>query len=129
MHAEIYANRSFNPGDTALIIEVIRYAVASGEEAAFEEAQRQAGVLLEKSSHCLGFTLTRATRHRNNYLMTVYWDSPDGHLIGFRQSESFAEYQTLLQPYAAMIEDASHYRKTGIELTKKQLVRISGPPR
>jgi heme-degrading monooxygenase HmoA len=112
-----------------LIIEVIRYAIASGEEAAFEEAQRQAGVLLEKSSHCLGFTLTRATRHRSNYLMTIYWDSPDGHLIGFRQSGSFSEYQALLQPYAEMIEDASHYRKTGIELTKKQLVRISGPPR
>ncbi len=112
-----------------MIIEVIRYAITEGEEAAFEEAQRQTGALLERSSHCLGYTLTRATRHRNHYMMTIYWDSPDGHLIGFRQSASYAEYQSLLAPYEAVIEDSSHYRKTGIELTKKQLVRISGPPR
>ena len=112
-----------------MVIEVIRYAVTAGDEAAFEDAFRQAAVLLEASSHCLGFTLTRATRERQRYLMSVYWDSPDGHLIGFRQSKAFQEYQDLLQPYAPMIEEDGHYRKTGVELTKKQLVRLSGPPR
>ena len=112
-----------------MVIEVIRYAIAEGEESAFEDAYRKAAVLLEASGHCLGFTLTRATRERSRYLMSVYWDSPDGHLIGFRQSTAFKEFQELLQPYAAMIEEDAHYRKTGIELTKKQLVRLSGPPK
>ena len=112
-----------------MVIEVIRYAITEGEEAAFEGAYRHVAVLLEASGHCLGFTLTRATRERHRYMMTVYWDSPDGHLIGFRQSVAFKEFQELLLPYAAMIEEDGHYRKTGIELTKKALVRISGPPR
>ena len=112
-----------------MVIEVIRYAITAGEETAFEDAYRQAAGLLEASNHCLGFTLTRATRERSRYLMTVYWDSPDGHLIGFRQSAAFKEFQELLSPYAAMIEEDAHYRKTGVELTKKQLVRLSGPPK
>ncbi len=112
-----------------MVIEVIRYAIIEGEESAFEDAYRKAAALLEASGHCLGFTLTRATRERSRYLMSVYWDSPDGHLIGFRQSTAFKEFQELLQPYAAMIEEDAHYRKTGIELTKKQLVRLSGPPK
>lgn len=112
-----------------MVIEVIRYAVRLGDEAAFEDAFRRAAVLLEASSHCLGFTLTRSTRDRHRYMMSVYWDSPDGHLIGFRQSGSFAQYQELTAPYAEMVEETGHYRKTGIELTKKQLVRISGQPR
>ena len=112
-----------------MVIEIIRYAIQPGDEPTFEEAFRQAAVLLEASNHCLGFTLTRATRERNRYMMSVYWDSPDGHLIGFRQSGTFKEYQELLEPYADRIEETGHYRKTGIELTKKQLVRISGPPR
>lgn len=112
-----------------MVIEIIRYAIQPGDETAFEEAFRQAAVLLEASTHCLGFTLTRATRERNRYMMSVFWDSPDGHLIGFRQSGAFKEYQELLAPYGDRIEETGHYRKTGIELTKKQLVRISGPPR
>ncbi len=112
-----------------MVIEVIRYNIRQGEEAAFEDAFRQAAPLLEASNHCIGFTLTRATRERNRYMMSIFWDSPDGHLIGFRQSNGFPQYQELLQPYAEMVEETGHYRKTGIELTKQQLVRISGPPR
>ncbi len=112
-----------------MVIEVIRYAIRPGDETAFEDAHRQVAVLLEASSHCLGFTLTRSTRDRHRYMMIVYWDSPDGHLIGFRQSNAFREYQNLLQPYAETIEESGHYRKTGVEMTKKALVRISGPPR
>ncbi len=112
-----------------MVIEVIRYNVAAGDEVPFEEAYRSAGALLEASSHCLGFSLMRATRERQRYVMTIYWDSPDGHLIGFRQSAAFPQYQELLAPYAPTAEEDAHYRKTGVELTKKQLVRISGPPR
>ena len=112
-----------------MVIEVIRYTVSAGDEAAFEEAYRGAGALLEASSQCLGFSLMRATRERQRYVMTIYWDSPDGHLIGFRQSGAFKAYQEHLAPYTPLVEEDGHYRKTGIELTKKQLVRISGPPR
>ena len=112
-----------------MVIEVIRYDVTPGEEPAFEDAFRRAGVLLENSSHCLGFSLLRATRERHRYLMQVFWDSPDGHLIGFRQSKDFREYQELLAPFTRMDLGEGHFRKTGVELTKKQLVRISGPPR
>lgn len=112
-----------------MVIEVIRYTITAGDEAAFEEAYRGAGALLEASSHCLGFSLMRATRTRERYVMTIYWDSPDGHLIGFRQSVAFKQYQEHLAPWTPAAEEDAHYRKTGIELTKKQLVRISGPPR
>lgn len=112
-----------------MVIEVIRYNIRPGGEQAFEDVFRQAAPLLEASTHCLGFTLIRATRERNRYMMSIYWDSPDGHLIGFRQSSFFAQYHELIQPYAEMVEETGHYRKTGIEMTKKQLVRISGPPR
>ena len=112
-----------------MVIEVIRYTLTSGDEAAFEEACHSGGALLEASSHCLGFSLMRSTRERQRYTMLIYWDSPDGHLIGFRQSAAFKEYQELLAPYASYVEEDGHYRKTGIDLTKKQLVRLSGQPK
>ncbi len=31
--------------------------------------------------------------------------------------------------YNEMVVESAHYRKTGVELTKKQLIRLSGPPK
>ena len=112
-----------------MIIEIIRYTVTPGTEPDFERACRGATQALEGSNACMGFSLTRSTVERNRYLMEVYWESPDGHLISFRQSSLFQDYLQHMSVYAEMIEESAHYRKTGIELTKKSLVRISGPPR
>ena len=114
-----------------MIIELIRYRVTEGQETAFETACSQAAKALSRSSHCLGYNLMRATStaERNRYAFTVYWDTPDGHLIGFRQSEDFAEFNQYLRSFEQVIEEDEHYRRTGIELTKPQLVRVSGGPR
>lgn len=112
-----------------MVIQVVRYTVPPGQELPFEEAYRQASKPLVRSSHCLGYSLTRAVKERNRYLLMVYWDTPDGHLIGFRQSPEFLEYTRRIAPYVDGVEEDEHYRKTGVELTKHQLVRISGPPR
>ena len=111
-----------------MVIELIRYRIAEGQETAFETACSHAAKALGRNSHCLGYSLMRATAtaERNRYAFSVYWDTPDGHLIGFRQSADFAEFDRHLGPFAEMIDEDEHYRKTGIELTKPQLVRISG---
>ncbi|MBV9658423.1 MAG: antibiotic biosynthesis monooxygenase [Verrucomicrobia bacterium] len=114
-----------------MVTEIIRYTVTDGRETEFETACTQAAEPLSRSSHCLGFSLQRATgaTERNRYLFSVYWDSPDGHLIGFRQSQDFAEFNECLAPFAHGVEEDQHYRKTGVELTKQQFVRFSGQPR
>ena len=112
-----------------MVIQVVRYTVSPGEEMKFEEAWRQASKPLANSTHCLGYSLVRATNERNRYLLQVYWDTPDGHRIAFQQSADFEQVRRLLEPFTTGLEEDAHYRKTGIELTKHQLVRISGPPR
>lgn len=112
-----------------MVIQVVRYTVPPGRELEFEEAWRQASRPLTRSTHCLGYSLTRATAERNRYLLMVYWDTPDGHRIAFQHSEDFAEVSRLIEPYAESVEEDAHYRKTGVELVKHQLVRISGPAR
>lgn len=114
-----------------MIIELIRYRVTEGQESAFETACRHAAKSLTRSSHCLGYSLMRATAttERNRYAFTLYWDTPDGHYIGFRQSEDFVEFSRHLEPFATMVEEDQHYRKTGVELTKPSFVRLSGGAR
>lgn len=112
-----------------MVIQVVRYVVPAGREMEFEEAWRRAGRPLANSTHCLGYSLTRATVERNRYLLMVYWDTPDGHRHAYQHSPDFEEVRRLTEPFAEHMEEDAHYRKTGVELTKHQLVRISGPPR
>ena len=82
-----------------MIVEVIRYQIAEGQEAAFEIAYRQAQQYLTDSPHCLGYQLTRCLKHRSRYLLLIRWDSVEGHLQGFRGSPAFQGFLALVAPF------------------------------
>ena len=102
-----------------MIVEVIRYQIADGQEADFEESYRQAQKCLADSSHCLGYRLMRCIKHRGRYLLLIQWDSAEGHLQGFRGSPAFPRFMALVAPYFKQIEEMEHYEQTGIESVKE----------
>ena len=102
-----------------MIVEVIRYQIAEGQEAAFENAYRQAQPHLIDSPHCLGYQLSRCLKHRSRYLLLIRWDSVEGHLQGFRGSPAFQPFMALVAPFFKQIEEMEHYEPTGIELAKE----------
>ena len=102
-----------------MIVEVIRYQIGEGQEAAFENAYRQAQPHLTDSQHCLGYQLTRCLKHRSRYLLLIRWDSVDGHLQGFRGSPAFQRFLALVAPFFRQVEEMEHYEPTGIELAKE----------
>jgi len=102
-----------------MIVEVIRYQIAEGQEAAFEDAYGQAQQYLMDSPHCLGYQLTRCLKHRSRYLLLIRWDSVDGHLQGFRGSPAFQGFLALVAPFFKQVEEMEHYEPTGIEFVKE----------
>src|SRR5262245_22631993 len=101
-----------------MIVEVIRYRIAEGQEAAFEDAYRQAQKYLADSSHCLGYQLVRCLKHRSLYVLLIRWDSVEGHLQGFRGSSAFQHFMALVAPFFKQVEEMEHYEPTGIALVK-----------
>ena len=101
-----------------MILEVIRYRIAAGQEAAFEDAYRQAHQFLADSPHCLGYQLTRCLKDRSRYVLLIRWDSVEGHLRGFRGSPAFQRFLALVAPFFQQVEEMEHYEPTGIELAK-----------
>ena len=102
-----------------MIVEVIRYQIAEGQEAAFEDAYRQAQQYLADSPHCLGYQLARCLKHRSRYLLLIRWDSVDGHLQGFRGSPAFQRFLALVAPFFKQVEEMEHYEPTGIEFVNE----------
>ena len=92
-----------------MIVEYIRYAVPAEQAAAFEDAYRRAGSLLEADSHCLAFEVARGLEEPAHFIVRIEWDSLDGHEQGFRSSPRFREFFAAVKPFFSEIEEMKHY--------------------
>ena len=80
------ANRSRTQGEAAVIPEIFRYRISLEQAEAFVLAYAEAGQSLQQSPHCKGYELLRSRKDPELFLLIIRWDSPEGHLQGFRQS-------------------------------------------
>jgi quinol monooxygenase YgiN len=101
-----------------MVVEIIRYKITSGQEAAFVEAYEKAQIHLTASPHCLAYRLNRCVKDRGRFVLTIHWDSADGHMKGFRGSEHFRPFYALVAPFFGQIEEMEHYEPTGIEWSR-----------
>lgn len=102
-----------------MVLEIIRYLIAEGQENQFETDYGKAARYLDASPHCLSYRLARSGKEKNRYAMLIEWDSATGHLQGFRQSLDFGKFFSLVKPYFNMVEEMEHYELT--EVTDKNL--------
>jgi len=94
--------------------EVIRYKVPAGQAAAFEEAYRKTELILQNSSHCLGYRLLRGVEEPENWILLLTWDSVEGHEKGFRQEPGFRQFFGLVKPFLNQMQEMKHYNTTAM---------------
>ena len=95
-----------------MVPEIIRYKIPHESATAFVDAYRQAGDVLRRSPNCLGYELLQSAKDAELYLLTIQWDSVDGHLQGFRRSADFKTFLGLIGPYVPNILEMEHYAPT-----------------
>ena len=93
-----------------MILEAAIIQVRPGEETAFEEAFRQASLLISASPGCLSHELHRCLESGNRYLLLVRWVSLDAHTIGFRTSPAYQEWKKLLHHFYDPFPAVEHFR-------------------
>lgn len=94
--------------------EILRYRIPADRDAAFRDAYAKAGAVLRESPHCLGFELLHSTRDAELYLLTIDWDSADGHVQGFRKSPAFGEFLRHVKPFIENLLEMEHYETTDL---------------
>lgn len=97
-----------------MIPEIIRYKVPQDQMTAFENAYRQTEELLQASPNCKGYELIQCDKEPQSYILTIWWDSAEGHYEGFRKSDLFPKFLALIRPYIPMIQEMEHYHLTGM---------------
>jgi heme-degrading monooxygenase HmoA len=95
-----------------MIVEYIRYSIDDGRADAFEQAYRRAGEVLDESTHCERFEVSRCREDPTQHVVRIEWDSEEGHMSGFRKSPEFRSFLEAVGPFVNDIEEMRHYQVT-----------------
>ena len=91
-----------------MIWEIAQIEVKPGEEAAFEEAVRQAVPLFKRARGCKGMQLQRSIEFPSRFRLVVDWETVEDHTVHFRGSEDFKEWRRLVGNYFASAPVVEH---------------------
>ncbi len=92
-----------------MILEVATLTIRPGQEAAFEQAFGIAQTIIGGMPGYRSHQLQRCLEHTGRYLLLVTWDSLEDHTVGFRQSEQYQQWRTLLHHFYDPFPTVEHF--------------------
>lgn len=92
-----------------MITVVALLNIRAGQSAAFEAAFTQAAPLIATAPGYHGHELHQCLDTPNRYLLVEHWESRDAHMLGFRQSPEFQEWQRLTHPFYDPFPTVEHF--------------------
>lgn len=93
-----------------MILEFVDIRIHPGQQAAFDEAiQRGLDTVLAKSKGFAGYKVNRGVESPERYLLTIFWETVEDHMVGFRESSAFAEWRAIVGPFFAQPPAMEHF--------------------
>jgi quinol monooxygenase YgiN len=92
-----------------MIPEILRYNIPADQKADFEQDYASAAEQLRANEHCLGYQFLESDKEPGRYLVTLWWDSEEGHIQGFRSSPQFPPFLAIVRKWIPMMEEMEHY--------------------
>jgi heme-degrading monooxygenase HmoA len=97
-----------------LILEVADIRIAPGQQAAFEEAiQRGVNTVIAQAKGYRGWKVNHSVESPERYLLMIFWDTLEDHLVGFRQGPLFPQWRAIVGPYFAQPPQVEHFTLVG----------------
>ena len=92
-----------------MILEVAILDVIPGQEVEFQAAFGTASSIISSMPGYVSHQLQRCLETRNRFILLVQWETLDAHTIGFRGSEKYQEWKTLLHHFYDPFPTVEHY--------------------
>ncbi len=92
-----------------MIIEHALLHVRAGQAAEFEAAIRQAKSLIAASPGFQGIEVRPASEEPGLYLLIVHWDDIASHRDGFRMSDRYQEWRSLLHHFYEPMPEVRYF--------------------
>lgn len=93
-----------------MILEHVDIRIHPGQQAAFDEAiQRGVNTVIAHAKGFRGFKVNKGIESPERYLLMIFWDSVDDHMVHFRQSPAFAEWRAIVGTFFASPPVMEHF--------------------
>ncbi len=93
-----------------MILEHVDIRIQPGQQAAFDEAiLRGVNTVIAHAKGFRGFKVNKCIESPERYILMLFWDSVDDHMVSFRQSPAFAEWRAIVGPFFASPPVMEHF--------------------
>ena len=85
-----------------MILELADIRIQPGQQAAFDAAiERGVTTVIAHAQGYRGYKVNKGIENPERYILQIFWDNLDDHMVGFRQSPAFAEWRAIVGPFFA----------------------------
>ena len=93
-----------------MILELADIRIQPGQNAAFEAAITQAAsTIIARAKGFQSFTVNKGIESPERYVLQIMWDTLEDHTVGFRQSELFTQWRSIVGPFFAAPPVVEHF--------------------
>ena len=92
-----------------MVLEVAILDVKPGQTDEFEAAFKEAHATIIGMKGYQSHQLQRCVENTNRYILLVNWDTLEDHTVGFRGSEQYQQWRSLLHHFYDPFPTVEHY--------------------
>lgn len=96
-----------------MILEVAMLQIKPGLTDDFEISFKKASSIISSMKGYINHELQKCVEDRNKYVLLVRWERLEDHTIGFRGSEEYQEWKSLLHHYYDPFPTVEHFEIIG----------------
>ena len=97
-----------------MILEIADFRIAPGQQAGFEEAiQRGVTTVISQAKGYRGWKVNHSVESPERYLLMIFWDTLEDHMVGFRQGPLFPQWRAIVGPFFAQPPQVEHFTLVG----------------
>ncbi len=97
-----------------MILEVVDIRIDESKQDEFNEAiLRGVRTAIAPAKGCRGFKVNHSIESPNRYLLMIYWDTLENHMVDFRGSSAFIEWRSIVGPFFTQPPAVEHFNLVG----------------
>ncbi|MCR8656644.1 antibiotic biosynthesis monooxygenase family protein [Paenibacillus endoradicis] len=97
-----------------MILEVAVLHIKPELSDSFESTFKKASKIIASMEGYIEHQLQKCLEQANKYILLVRWETLEAHEIGFRGSEQYQEWKSLLHHYYSPFPVVEHYREISL---------------
>lgn len=92
-----------------MILEAAVINIKEGTKDQFEKSFQEAQLVIGQANGYLSHQLQNCLENKNKYLLLVKWQTLEDHMEGFRKSDLFHQWRSIIGPYFETPPAVEHY--------------------